>query len=1295
MKKWFVYVVLILSVWGGQHALVAQEDSARHITVREGLVVPADFVPHSPAKAFEITTFQCEKNCREYTLKLKKTARQVCVEELLDTQNAVIAREAYAADVLLVNVTSVADANALRRWAKSQRLVLKSVLDSHVYHLTLPTAGKKSLDDYAKSLKQVNAAFNVSRNYVMELCVDTRYEPNDPYVIQQWALDQISAGMAWTIRKNASGVKIAIIDTGCKLKHNDLKLNFGYDAVYETEGTVNDFLGHGTHCAGIVSAIGNNLTGVCGVAPESETASVCVLDDDGYIYHDYLVSAIAWCINKKIDVINCSLGSESSSTALESAFGRLHNAGIMVAVAAGNANLNLEKTPYYPASYALKYDNIVCVGASDIKDQRASFSNYGVQTVGIFAPGVNIASTYNRSTNDYTFLNGTSMATPCVVGVLALMRAEYPTASYAELIQKLYDSGDPIEGLKKYCRSGKRVNLARALGADTSSVIPVTDAQFSLNFPVMPIEKFPYPIADPESIQDPAYTSFVFYVKDSIVAKNISFSVTLNHSSGSDFEICCIAPSGGSFNLKDASRSSNSVKIQNLIWATDGHISCPANALTGYYNAKDSARFSAWRGKNIRGFWTFYIVDTLPGKTGKITDLSFKITTDSGADFIYIMSPGNNQKFNMENQQVTIPIDYYAWSEMPAEIVLQNSKLRYTQSLGDTTLYAGKNTLALPLKGFEWAQKGFVLKLVQKRPNGESGVVGESGLFDILNSDKSLKTQKISLSKLELFVAMNQKGKLSASAPGGVNYILQDSTFFTIDSKGVIIPKAVGFARVKITGNPTDKYAPPLPCEVLVHIYERRTTPPKITAITGTSPIFRAQPNGVSLCWELSKNTSEGPFFIRRSESKKIAENDYIIGPLNATSRTYRDHTAIPGKLYYYRIAVASSEKGGFSAWSKPVSGHCALAPCSLIASSNEPYEIGVHWIPSNGARYFMLQRSNGKAASRTSTLLKWKPAIAYSDLNWRYDLSYFYNVVCSNDPKGKIKSASSNVAMGTLQNPWKSYYSVTSGDYLPLFTKFILDSEASALRFTAKPTLTARYTDPFTNKSKKMSLTPFLTERGAWKDLAPDSVMAEVRTPPVIYNKKDFRLGTRYSYTTYEILHTDYIAPNYDLVADLWTKGTFSKKKIDAPSGYQLYYFAPMFNTISVDSVDSPFYVDSRYTVTPQSVLTLQGYFFGNQKPKIYVEYYSAANEKLTVLRVPAKQVKLQKYLFRNGKEKESPSNPWTGDGYVQIDLYGMISEAMREEMNALPHESNRYEFCLRFETSYSVESVRLTTHK
>jgi subtilisin family serine protease len=232
-----------------------------------------------------------------------------------------------------------------------------------------------------------------------------------------WGLDRIDEGPlplshSYTYKHTGSGVDAYVIDTGIETTLSQ----FGgrADTVYGGE----DCNGHGTHVAGIIGSKSY------GVAKSVRLHAVQVLDCDGSGTTSDVIAGIDWVRENHAakSVANLSLGG-SKSTALNTAVTALSKSGVFVAVAAGNDNADSCKDS--PASAA----SVEAAAASSSNDTRASFSNYG-KCVDIYAPGVNIKSTYQGST---AYLSGTSMASPFVAGVAALYKSTYGQATFGTI----------------------------------------------------------------------------------------------------------------------------------------------------------------------------------------------------------------------------------------------------------------------------------------------------------------------------------------------------------------------------------------------------------------------------------------------------------------------------------------------------------------------------------------------------------------------------------------------------------------------------------------------------------------------------------------------------------------------------------------------------------------------------------------------------------------------------------------------------------------------------------------------
>lgn len=239
-----------------------------------------------------------------------------------------------------------------------------------------------------------------------------------------WGVNRIDADLAWPAGNTGQGVKVAILDTGIDPTHPDLGLGGGVNFVGSIrDGSTNaadwsDRHGHGTHVAGIVAAR-NNTMGVVGVAPEATLWAVKVLSDSGSGYTSDIIQGLDWCAANGIRVASMSLGG-GGTLSLQAACDRVFSQGVVLVAAAGNSA--------GPVMYPAAYSSVIAVSASDSRDLRASFSNYGPQ-IALAAPGVSIYSTYKGGS--YASMSGTSMACPHVSGAAALAWASGLTSAQA------------------------------------------------------------------------------------------------------------------------------------------------------------------------------------------------------------------------------------------------------------------------------------------------------------------------------------------------------------------------------------------------------------------------------------------------------------------------------------------------------------------------------------------------------------------------------------------------------------------------------------------------------------------------------------------------------------------------------------------------------------------------------------------------------------------------------------------------------------------------------------------------
>ena len=320
--------------------------------------------------------------------------------------------------------------------------------------------------------------------------------PNDPRFSEQWALANegqhggkpgadISAQQAWATTTGSDKVVVAVLDSGVDYTHQDLAKNIwtrpeniteyedenfgwihdvhGYNAL-NNDGDPMDENGHGTHCAGIIGAEGGNNEGITGVNWTIQIMPLKFMDASGSGTTKDAVEAINYVIDRKkagvnVRVISASWGSTQKSRALEDVIKKAYDAGILFVAASGNSSADTDKHPHYPSSYNI--GNVISVAALDRNDLLASFSNFGPKSVHIAAPGKEILSTWLN--NEFRESSGTSMATPVVAGVAALVLSRNPKLSVDELRKRLLDSVDKLPTLKGKVATGGRINAAKAV----------------------------------------------------------------------------------------------------------------------------------------------------------------------------------------------------------------------------------------------------------------------------------------------------------------------------------------------------------------------------------------------------------------------------------------------------------------------------------------------------------------------------------------------------------------------------------------------------------------------------------------------------------------------------------------------------------------------------------------------------------------------------------------------------------------------------------------------------------------
>ena len=350
------------------------------------------------------------------------------------------------------------------------------------------------------------------RNYV----VRAQVMPNDPSMGQLWGMHNlgqmgglidadIDAPEAWDLATGSNSVIVAVIDTGVDYTHPDLAANMWtnmveaagtlgmdddgngiIDDIYgarwnnfdgtPTNGNPMDGDGHGTHCSGTIGGIGNNGVGVAGVNWTVQIMALKFLTDLGYGSSADAISALDYAIDKGAHLTSNSWGGGPYNQALKDMIDAAGAANQLFIAAAGNDSSDNDIVPFYPSNY--DSPNIISVAASETSDGVAWFSNWGFVSVDIAAPGENIFSSLPGGA--YGYGSGTSMATPHVSGVAALLLSQHPGTSHQTLKQWILDSGDlKLQWLGRTA-TGRRLNAHEALilaggGRPTPTPIPTPE----------------------------------------------------------------------------------------------------------------------------------------------------------------------------------------------------------------------------------------------------------------------------------------------------------------------------------------------------------------------------------------------------------------------------------------------------------------------------------------------------------------------------------------------------------------------------------------------------------------------------------------------------------------------------------------------------------------------------------------------------------------------------------------------------------------------------------------------------
>ena len=403
--------------------------------------------------------------------------------------------DVYVPDELLIKVdASVSARRSVESLLESGAAVLERFGELGWQRIKIPAG--TTVEEAVRQYQKLEGVVQVQPNYYYHLLAT----PNDALfndVTGMYGLTKISAPQAWDFSTGSSNVVVANIDTGIRYTHADLAANiwtnpgepavangvdddnngfiddyYGWDFRYNDSDPI-DQNGHGTHTAGTIGAVGNNMIGVVGVNWNVRVMAVKIYSPSGTdTTSSMLINAYQYVLLMKNRGVNIRVTNNSYGGCLEAcgydqatkdAIDALGNAGILNVFAAGNSGTNNDITPHYPSNYTSP--SILAVGGSNSTDQRVF--NYGAVSVDLAAPAISIRSTTWGSDASYGSLSGTSMAAPHVSGAAALLSAYNPALSVASLKATLMNTVTVLSAFNGSNRTGGRLNVGNALPNQT------------------------------------------------------------------------------------------------------------------------------------------------------------------------------------------------------------------------------------------------------------------------------------------------------------------------------------------------------------------------------------------------------------------------------------------------------------------------------------------------------------------------------------------------------------------------------------------------------------------------------------------------------------------------------------------------------------------------------------------------------------------------------------------------------------------------------------------------------------
>ena len=729
---------------------------------------------------------------------------------------------------------------------------------------------------------------------------------------------------AWNTTTGDPNLVIAVIDDGVEYTHPDLAgrmwVNpgevvdgvdndgngyvddiYGYDFydndsdAYDNNNVSTGEGGHGTHVAGTICAEPNNSIGIAGVVQQCQIMALRFLGPQGGYTSD-AIDAINYAVEKGVRLSNNSWGGGGYSGALYAAIENAGNQGQLFLAAAGNGGSDdlgddTDISPHYPSSYNLP--NIISVAATDNRDQLADFSNFGVNSVDVAAPGVDIASSAYGS---YYYFSGTSMATPNVTGVAALILSQNPGFSAGQVRDRLLQTVRPVQALDGLIATGGVVDALAAIS-------------------VTPPEPLP---AAPTALSAQATGTATISLAFSDSADNEDGFKVYRSESGADFALHTVLDANTTtyldngltpgtayayevtaFNTAGESDASNTAMATTdvepvILPSAPSDLAAQATnfdtvVLSFTDNADNEDGFEVSR--SVAG-GAFAVLATLEADTTSYTDSGLEAETEYTYKVAAYNAAGNSDESNSAtvvtpaaptSQQVVAESDFSVAGTVSGSYVSTHADDGVIQAL--TEIESGGK----PSRRYSYLEHRWTLSL----PPSAAATIHVNAWSDMAESSE----------RFDFSYSLNGGPYVSMFDLAGGN---QDSRFSYPLPAG-----ASGTLNIRVTDTDKTQGARAPDTIYLDHLYVEASfeevTPP---AAPGTPSLVSSVPGAIEIAWADNSDDETG-FEVERA----VAGGDFgVIATLGANSTMFRDETVLSETQYRYRLRAVNA--GGYSDYS-------------------------------------------------------------------------------------------------------------------------------------------------------------------------------------------------------------------------------------------------------------------------------------------------------------------------------------------------------------------------------------------